>query len=81
MSDLLAFSIYRTERLNFNGEVFTIYFTEHKDGQEFAVKALNQSGTKNLKGSFTKETAIHFSKLGGDDLATEVYKILKSELE
>ena len=80
MSDLLAFNIYRTEKLNLTGELFTINFTRRNDGQEFAIHALNQSGSKNLRVSFTKETADDFSILQGDDLATEVYKVLLPEL-
>lgn len=81
MSKLIAFQIYRTERITINGELFTINFMKKKDGEEYKLIAINDDKTKQLHGSYSAETADDFLNITGRRLEEEVYSILKADIE
>jgi hypothetical protein len=81
MSSIIAFEIYRTEALTFNGERFTVSFTKRKDGEEYALFAVNDARTKSWRGFYSVETAADFKASTGQQLEDEVYKVLKGDVE
>jgi len=81
MSVMIAFEIYRTEVFTFNGEQFTVQFTKRKDGEEYALFAVNDLGTKSWRGFYSPETAADFLESSGQKLEEEVYSVLKGDVE
>lgn len=77
---LIAFETYRTETLQIKGETFTVTFTKRKDGEEYAVFAVNDSGSKRWRAFYTSETADDFNTSTGQQLADEVLKVLQSDV-
>jgi len=81
MTQLIAFEIYRTEVLVFNGERFTVSFSKRKDTEEFALFAVNDERTKSWRGFYSPETAADFVASTGQQLEDEVYKVLRGDIE
>jgi len=81
MSELYAYSIYRTETIEFKGEAFTVNFMKRKDGEEYKLIAVNDEGTKRFSGEYSRETADAFENINGSDLADEVYVVLRARIE
>lgn len=81
MSEIIAFETYRTENITINGESFTVHFTKRKDGEEYALFAVNDDRTKNWRGFYSAETAVDFTRSTGRRLEEEVYSVLKGDIE
>lgn len=81
MTQLIAFDIYRTELIVFNGECFTVNFSKRKDAEEFALFAVNDDRTKRWKGFYSAETAADFAVSTGQRLEDEVYRVLMGDIE
>ncbi len=81
MTQLIAFEIYRTEVIVFNEDRFTVSFSKRKDGEEFALFAVNDDRTKRWSGFYSAETAADFAMSTGQRLEDEVYQVLRGDLE
>ncbi len=81
MTSLISFSIYRTESVTLKGEKFTVCFSKRTDGEEYALFAVNDSGTKNWRAFYSSDVASDFAASTDGKLEDEVYKVLKSDIE
>lgn len=81
MSEIIAFEIYRTENISINGDAFTVRFAKRKDGEEYALFAVNENKTKSWRGFYSPETAADFKHSTGRQLEEEVYAVLKGDIE
>ncbi|WP_304352057.1 hypothetical protein [Comamonas testosteroni] len=80
MSRLVPFDIYRTESLKLNGEQFTVHFSKSNNDEAYELFAINNDESKNLRASFSSDTAANFSQLhAGRQLEDLVYKILRTK--
>lgn len=81
MTDIIAFEIYRTENMTINGECIRVNFTQRKDLDEYALFAVNGSGTKRWSGFYSAATATEFTHCTGLEMEEEVYSILRIDIE
>ena len=81
MSSLITFHIYRTELLTLKGEKFTVTFTKRSDQEEYALFAINATGSKSWRAFYSSEIANDFKQSTGRALEDEVYEVLKSDIE
>ncbi len=81
MTQLIAFEIYRTEVIFFNGNRFTVSFSKRKDAEECALFAVNDDGTKRWSCFYSAETAADFATSTGQRLEDEVYQILRGDID
>lgn len=81
MSEIIAFENYRSEKITINGESFTVHFSKRKDGEEYALHAVNDDGTKNWRGFYSAETAADFTRSTGQKLGEGVYSVLQDDID
>lgn len=81
MTQLIGFSIYRTENLSIDGIPYTIRFSVSKDGEEYIIFVSNDQNGKQSKFNFSKETADDFQHYKGEELETEVKKIITQDMQ
>ena len=81
MTELIAFDIYRTEALTLNADKYVVRFGKRKDREEYALFANNEAGTKSWRCFYSPEVAADFKRSTGKELETEVYSVLKDDIE
>ncbi|OGB53982.1 MAG: hypothetical protein A2503_08815 [Burkholderiales bacterium RIFOXYD12_FULL_59_19] len=81
MTDVIAFDIYRTETLTLNADKYVVRFAKRKDGEEYALFAVNETGTKSWRCFYSPEVAADFKRSTGKALETGVYSVLKHDIE
>jgi hypothetical protein len=81
MTELIAFEIYRTEALTLNGEEYTVRFAKRKDHEQYALFADNDIGTKSWRCFYSPEVAADFKRSTGKALESEVYSVLKGDIQ
>lgn len=81
MTELIAFDIYRTEALTLNADKYVVRFAKRKDREEYALFANNEAGTKSWRCFYSPEVAADFKRSTGKELETEVYSVLKDDIE
>lgn len=80
MTELIAFDIYQTERMVFEGNRHTVNFTKRKDGEEYALVAVNDATGKSWRCSYSAEAAADFRNLQATDLANKVYELRRIDI-
>jgi hypothetical protein len=81
MTELIAFEIYRTEKLTLNADKYIVRFTRRKNGEEYALFADNETATKSWRCFYTPEVAVDFERSTGETLEAEVYSVLRGDIE
>lgn len=81
MTDILSFQIYRTESIELNGERFTVYFSKRIDTEAYELFAVNDSKSKSWRAAYTREVAFDFNQATDQNLAEEIYKLFRSDVE
>lgn len=81
MTQIIGFTIYRTENLSIDGVPYTIRFSVSKDGKEYILFVSNDQNGKQSKYNFSKETADDFQHYKGGKLETEVKKIIAEDMQ
>lgn len=81
MSELIAFDVFRTEKLDVDGETYTVYFSKRRDGEETKISAIpDQGNNKGVVIHFSMEGASDFYAARGHPLSDEVVELLAEEV-
>lgn len=82
MTELIAFQAYRTERLQINGDLFTVQFTKRKDRPDvYALFAINDDTTKSWQCFYSGKTANEFEKTTGNRLEELICAVLNGDVD
>lgn len=81
MTQIISMSIYRTETLTISGDAYTVQFTSTSDGQDHALMVSNDKSNKQGKYHFSSDVANDLKHYHGKELADEVLKIIKGDIE
>lgn len=81
MTQIIGFTIYRTENLSIDEIPHTIRFSVSKDGKEYILFVSNDQNGNQSKYNFSKETADDFQHYKGEKLEAEVKKIIAQDMK
>ena len=82
MTELIAFQTYRTERLQINGDLFTVQFTKRKGRPDvYALFAINDDTTKSWQCFYSGKTANEFEKTAGNRLEELICAVLNGDVD
>lgn len=80
MTRLIAFDIYRTERISIPGRTLTARFLRRKDREAYELLVSDDSTEEIWKCGYSVETARDFAAETGGRLEQHVYEIFKSDV-
>lgn len=79
MAEIIAFEIYQTKALTLMGDEFMVHFTKRKDGEEYALFAVNSSKTQNWQRFYSPKTAAYLNSCTRQMLESKVESIIRGD--